>query len=228
MTKSHNEPEAPLGPSASDSQPGALPPHHAMQPLAWPPAWNSVTAGKSLHLSSLQPCCLTESVCPPRSQGSAHHRTGQPHPRSESSCGLPSLGCHTRSEQLPVPCSPRCPAGWGLGPGQRQGAEAQAAPGRSPADDIPHWRLPRPSRRHRHCPRSHHAGPPGDPGSGLDPPPASVLWRGLSWHQGDPWVQPPGCPSFHEVMGGLGTVPPTTYFSLSMKWGDWRNPSWGI
>lgn len=175
--------------------------------------------------SFIQPSALlSDTVCPPRSQDSAHHHTGQPHPRSESSCGLPSLGCRTHSEQLPAHGSPRCPAGWGLGPAQRQGASAQGAPGRSPADDIPHWRPPRPSHRHKRCPRSHHAGPPDAPGSGSDPPPTSVLWRGLNWHLGDPWAQPTGCPSCHEVMGALGTVPSRSHFSLPRFWGDWCNP----
>lgn len=162
--------------------------------------WNSVTSGRSLHLSSLEPRCLPQSVCPPRSQASAHHHTGRPHPHSESSCGLPSHGCHTRSEQLPVHGTPRCPGGWGLGPDQRRGVVAQAVPGHSPADDTPHWRPPRPSHRHRHCPRSRHAGPPSAPGSGLDPPPASALQRGLSWYQGDCWDQLTGCPPYQEAV----------------------------
>lgn len=33
-----------------------------MQPLAWSSTWNNVTAGKSLHLSSLQPGYLTQSA----------------------------------------------------------------------------------------------------------------------------------------------------------------------
>ena len=134
--------------------------------------WNILTSGKSLHVSSPQPCCPAVCLrfrvtgCP------THRHTGPPRPHSGSSCARPSLGCRTRSGRLPARGTPRCPAGWGLGPGRRRGAGARAAPGRSPADDTPHWRPPRPSRRHRRCPRSPRVGPPGGPGSGSGPPPA--------------------------------------------------------
>ena len=134
--------------------------------------WNILTSGKSLRVSSPQPCGPAVGLPSWVPGCRAHRHTGPPRPRSGSSCARPSLGCCTRSGRLPARGTPRCPAGWGLGPGRRRGAGARAAPGRSPADDTPHWRPPRPSHRRRHCPRSPRVGPPGGPGSGSGPPPA--------------------------------------------------------
>lgn len=65
--RSHNKPEAPVGPTilAPHSQAGALSSTNAMYPLAWSSAWNSLTARKALHLSSLPPVvCCSQSAHP--------------------------------------------------------------------------------------------------------------------------------------------------------------------